>query len=138
MYLPGFESAPESGSTAPILIVSGMFAAGAAVPVVVVPPVPPPPHAATTKAATYVWSPTRSAARNVTFGAATGVQPPRQNRTVPSSPATTTSSTDRAAIARSVDVMPLGTGRQPASSRRYVTPPAPAAHADSGPKATTA
>src|SRR5438876_1792971 len=52
MYLPGFESAPDIGRTAPILIVSGMFAAGAAEPVVVVPPVPPPPHAATTKAAT--------------------------------------------------------------------------------------
>src|SRR5438445_34976 len=127
MYLPGFESAPESGRTAPILIVSGMFAAGAAEPVVVAPPVPPPPHAATTKAATGY----------VTFGAATGAQTPRQKRTVPSSPTATASSTARAAIARRVEVTPLGTGRQPASSSRYVTPPAPTAHAESGPNATT-
>src|SRR5438552_7626050 len=54
MYWPVFASAPESGRTAPILRVSGMFAAAFAVaaPLAVVPPVPPPPQAATTKAAT--------------------------------------------------------------------------------------
>src|SRR6476661_5487501 len=55
MYWPVFASAPESGSTAPIFSVSGMFAAafdvGAPDPAAP-PPVPPPPHAATTKAAT--------------------------------------------------------------------------------------
>src|SRR4029077_11156475 len=55
MYWPVFASAPESGSTAPILSVSGMFAAAFAVadadgPAPV--PVPPPPHAAITNAAT--------------------------------------------------------------------------------------
>src|SRR5947209_4187478 len=54
MYWPVFASAPESGRTAPILRVSGMFAAALAVaaPVAAPPPVLPPPHAATTKAAT--------------------------------------------------------------------------------------
>src|SRR5205823_846627 len=55
MYCPVLASAPESGSTAPIFSVSGMFAAAFAVAAPdapAPPPVPPPPHAATTKAAT--------------------------------------------------------------------------------------
>src|SRR5438067_9216648 len=87
---------------------------------------------------TYVNAPTRADARSsCCTPLSIGCQRPSKRRITPSSPAVTASVGDAAATVRSDEVVPVSNGLHPACSRRYVTPPAPTAHADPLAKPTT-
>src|SRR5439155_21325018 len=86
----------------------------------------------------YVRTPTRAGARSsCCTPLSIGCHLPSKRRITPSSPAVTASVGDAAATVRSDEVVPVSNGLHPACSRRYVTPPAPTAHADPLAKPTT-